>query len=974
LVRVLQVFLALTLPICRTLRVPRIAGQMKSFAAPEPGEDAESTLPSVRRMAVALLFGGVLAVVHVLERAWFHLLAELLPLVLGSALFMVARQARGLARLAFIPCLAAAFFWAGIIGMLQAIVAERVLDMHGFPADAPWLLELCSHTVLALGLVLVPHSKRREFCEKWFSAGMGLISVLLVLLVYLDAFPAVFLPAGEFSPFKIAWSWLLVMAYGAGAWLLYQHRQHSEPALYRAMVAIILLLVVSELGFSTQEWVFGLFEILAHISQVWAFWLMLWVVNQHLLLQPRQQLRCQARLLDDVTSRVPGLAWQLQRSSDGSYRFTFVSSGAADIFELTIDELLSDAALGFARIVPRDRAQWLAAMERSCASLTPWKLEWQAVLPRQGRRWQRAESSIPVMEADGSCRWVGHIQDITEEKLVGLELARHRDHLAALVRERTEELQQSMLQAEQAARARTEFLSNMSHEIRTPLNAVLGVSQIALRDARSAPARHWLRQIHDSGHLLLTLVNDILDMAKIDAGRLALEARPVRLSAVIQRAMRLTAHRAQLQQLAFGVECATDLPAAILTDETRLTQVLVNLLGNAIKFTPRGSVRMTVSRLPQGQWLLFAIQDTGIGMSPQQLQQLYQPFVQADASTTRRFGGTGLGLSIAKRIVDLMHGSIEVASQSGRGSCFTLRIPFTEAEPLAQERTEPGAGTQRLQGLRILAAEDDAVNQWVLRDLLEQEGALCRIADDGLAALALLESGEPFDLLLTDVQMPGLDGYGTARRSRALRPALPIIGVTAYALPQERQRCLDAGMDDHVTKPVDVDTLCAAILEVLARRGHAWVAAPRPPALPAPSVPATGPDTAVAGPAARAAPVLDWTALWQRLRRPAAVQRILQTLLSEHAATPGRLRDSLAAADLDEAVRLAHKLVGVTATVFAAPAHAAAQRLDQHLKSERTLPPQLLAALADATEALLDAARAGLDDLDATRTWNREVT
>ncbi|MDZ5459653.1 ATP-binding protein [Azohydromonas lata] len=941
---------------------------MNPMAYPGAAEEAESALPSPRYMAMALVLGAALIWLYPVNRTWFHFLAELLPLILGCAMFIVAQQTGRLARHAFVPCMAAAFFWASVLGIFQLAAAERLVNIPALPGQAPWLLELCSHTLLALGLLAAPGRRPGSFLEKWFPAGLGLVAALLVAMVGLDCFPTLFVESGLFSPLKIAWNWMLVVAYAAAGWLFYQQRSKAEFGLHHAMLAIIFLLVISELSFSTQENVFGLFDIVGHLSQLGAYWLMLAVVNHQLLLLPRRMLRRQTQLLQDVTSRVPGLAWQLQRGADGSYRFTFVSAGAADIFELTVEELLADAALGFARIVPRDREQLLSAMERSSASLTPWKLEWQAVLPRQGRRWHRGESSIPVIEADGGCRWVGHVQDITEEKLVGLELARHRDHLAALVRERTEELQQSMLQTEQAARARTEFLSNMSHEIRTPLNAVLGVSQIALRDHRSAPARHWLRQIHESGHLLLMLVNDILDMAKIDAGRLELEARPVRLSAVIQRAMRLTSHRAHQQQLEFGVQCAPDLPAAILADETRLTQVLVNLLGNAIKFTERGSVHMTVSRLPAGQWLLFAIEDTGIGMSPQQLQQLYKPFVQADASTTRRFGGTGLGLSIAKRIVDLMRGSIDVSSQSGRGSCFTLRIPFTEAEPPAQERAEPLPGMRRLQGLRILVAEDDAVNQWVLRDLLEQEGAACRMAGDGLAALALLESGEPFDLLLTDVQMPGLDGYDTARRSRALRAQLPIIGVTAYALPQERQRCLDAGMDEHVTKPVDVDALCAAIAQVLARRGVALPPMPAP--MPVPQ-PAAGAVPAAPG---GDVPVLDWAALWRRLRRPAAVQRLMQTLLAEHGATPARLREVLAAADVDEASRLAHRLAGVSATVFAAPTHAAARRLEQDIQSRGVLQPQPVQSLADALQSLLDAARAGLDDLDATRTWNREVS
>ncbi|WP_298236025.1 MASE3 domain-containing protein [uncultured Azohydromonas sp.] len=923
-------------------------------------------LSKVRQWVFPLILGLLLLGVQAWNPAWFHALADLLPLMLGGAMFLAASQAFGLARHAFVLCVASGFFWASVLDILHLVLQERMLDLGEFPPDASVQLWLGARLLQALALMLAPFCAGKSSVERAGFLLPGLGTLLMVALVRAQALGPMLIAGAFFSPLKIVCEWLLVAFYAGAAVLIHQRRRLLDAALRRTMLTIVLLLALGELCHSMPAAPQSLFGVAAHLFKLWSFCLLLGVVHQHLLLQPRRLLRQQAQLLADITSQVPGLAWQLQRQPSGRLRFTFASTGTAEIFELTMQELLDDARLGFSRIVPRDREQLLAAIERSGQTLTPWKVEWQAVLPRKGRRWHRGESSMPVVEADGSCLWVGHIQDITDEKLVDLELARHRDHLAALVQERTEALHQAMLQTEQAARSRTEFLSNMSHEIRTPLNAILGVSQIALRDAQAVPARPWLRQIHESGRLLLALVNDILDMAKVEAGRLELESRPVRLSAVVQRAMRLMAPRAQQQRLDFGVECGPELPEGVLADETRLTQVLVNLLGNAIKFTEHGSVRLTVSRLPvPGRvWLMFAVRDTGIGMSPEQVGQLFQPFVQADASTTRRFGGTGLGLSIAKRIVDLMGGSIEVSSQRGRGSCFALRIPFDEASAPAEEHAGPAgpaAEGGRLQGLRILAAEDDAVNQWVLRELLEQEGAGCRITDNGLEALTVLETGEEFDLFLTDVQMPGLNGYDTARRCRALRPALPIVGLTAYALPQERRRCLEAGMDDHVTKPVDMDQLCAAILRLAGgvSSAAAAVAPPAPVAVPA-SAPV--PDAAPG-----AAPVLDWPALWQRLRRPSAVQRLLQTLLAEHEPTPRRLRACADAGDAEEAARLAHQLRGVGATVFAAPLREAARRLESHLHDEGGLDPAQLLALAQATEALLQAARDGLAGLDGTR-------
>jgi CheY-like chemotaxis protein len=381
--------------------------------------------------------------------------------------------------------------------------------------------------------------------------------------------------------------------------------------------------------------------------------------------------------------------------------------------------------------------------------------------------------------------------------------------------------------------------------------------------------------------------------------------------------------------------------------------VLVNLLGNAIKFTERGGVRMTVSQMPIGPGhacLLFAIEDSGIGMRADQIARLFHPFEQGDASTTRRFGGTGLGLTISKNIADLMQGSIDVASLPGKGSCFTLRVCFdtVAAPPEPAADAVLGGHVRRLEGVRILAAEDDPVNQWVIKDLLEQEGASCQLVDSGVAALEVLGAGAQFDVFLTDVQMPGLDGYETVRRSSALWPQLPVIGLTAHALPEERQRCLDAGMRDHVTKPIDIEHLFSAILRVL----------------PLPSVaPVALPD---ALPAGLCAPI-DWDALWTRMRRPAAVQKAIESLLTHHAATAAALRELLAANDSEGVRMLAHKLRGVAGLLSANLVLRAATGLEDDFRATRNIDAARGAGLADAMDELIRAARAGLADLDRTR-------
>jgi PAS domain S-box-containing protein len=681
--------------------------------------------------------------------------------------------------------------------------------------------------------------------------------------------------------------------------------------------------------------------------------------------------------LQKITSKVPGMVFQYQWWPGGHSLYPYVSAGVHDLFGLSPEDVAHDSR-PIARLVhPDDVGPIAAAIKFSAAAMRTWHSEFRAVLPGERTVWLEGLAE-PESMPDGSILWHGYVRDISERKRMAQELDGYHHHLKELVATRTAELESAKLAAESANAAKSAFLANISHEIRTPLNAIIGMAQVAIRDPQAAPAQPYLKQIHDSGHLLLDLVSDVLDIAKIEAGKLTLEHRPVRLAQVVQRAMRLTEHRAMVQHLEFSVQCAHDLPDGILCDETRLLQVLVNLLGNAIKFTEHGGVHMRVRTLEfQGRLgVEFAISDTGIGIGAGQIDALFRPFSQGNQSTTRRFGGTGLGLSISKRIVDLMQGSIEVESEPGRGSCFRVRLPVVQVA-LPEEKTLPSrvdgmGGVRRLKGLNILAAEDDAVNRWVLQDLLQQEGAQCMILGTGSEALELLAQRVDFDIFITDVQMPGLSGYDTARRCREIHPDIPVLGLTAYALVEERQRCLEAGMVDHVTKPVDVDILCEAILKALGR--DAGVAAKPAAAAGGAAVTEAVPHGAgeMAGafpekPQAIEPPVIDWKALWQRLRRADSVRQILQTLVGHHGESADLLRRYGAQAELAAIAELAHQLRGVGGSVCAEPLRRAATVLEGQIRQTGQYEPSALCGLADATQALVEAARRGLADVALTR-------
>ena len=373
------------------------------------------------------------------------------------------------------------------------------------------------------------------------------------------------------------------------------------------------------------------------------------------------------------------------------------------------------------------------------------------------------------------------------------------------------------LDTERLARAKSEFMTNMSHEIRTPLNAVLGLAQVGARSALDPAARAAFKPIEDAGRHLLAIVNDILDYSKLEAGKLSAERQPFRLAAAIEAAAGMIAGRVQGKGLEFHVDTAADLPDWVEGDELRLKQVLVNLLSNAVKFTEHGRVTLAVTR--DAEQVSFAVSDTGIGISPEQLTQLFQPFQQADLSTTRRFGGTGLGLSISHDLAGLMGGALMVASRPGEGSTFTLRLPLPSVAPPGAASPTAAPVAQRLAGLRVLAAEDNEVNCMVLESMLEFEGAEVVFAGNGLEAVNAMAQADAgtYHAVLMDVQMPVMDGLEATRRILAVHPTVPVIGLTAHALEEERERCRAAGMVEHLAKPVELDDL-VSVLQRCARR------------------------------------------------------------------------------------------------------------------------------------------------------------
>ncbi|NEX21057.1 PAS domain S-box protein [Thiorhodococcus mannitoliphagus] len=529
------------------------------------------------------------------------------------------------------------------------------------------------------------------------------------------------------------------------------------------------------------------------------------------------------------------------------------------------------------------------------------------------------------------------------------------------VQKQTEAAREAALaEAERLARLKSEFLANMSHEIRTPLNAVLGFAQVGERHSEAGgKARDYFKRILDSGQLLLGIVNDILDFSKIDAGKLIIAEGMVDLRALIERATDMIATRLEDKGLKFSLEEGDELPASFRGDDLRLAQVLGNLLSNAIKFTERGEVTLSVLR--EGDDLRFCVEDTGIGMTPEQVNNLYHPFEQADGSITRRFGGTGLGLAISKRLVEMMGGGIRVRSQPGQGTRFELRIPLkAPCGRIGPHRIIPrapglAAGGARLRGLVILVAEDNPANRLVLEELLNGEGCWLVQVENGLEAVERVRQDRAgaFDLVLMDIQMPVMDGLEATGRIRELAPELPIVGLTAHALQSEREHCLAVGMVDHVAKPIELDTLVQTILRHVARGAHAVGAERRSAAALEPRRPSSLEDAPVA--AAEAVDSwIDWPALQVRYAgNPAFLPRLLESILSSSADQSACLRRAFESDDLEQVAFIAHRWKGTAGTLFAEGLSLLAARAESDARERRTEASRSARHLADAVDQAL---------------------
>ncbi|OAN49255.1 hypothetical protein A6A04_03835 [Paramagnetospirillum marisnigri] len=544
----------------------------------------------------------------------------------------------------------------------------------------------------------------------------------------------------------------------------------------------------------------------------------------------------------DNVHLIEALGEQLQHLKRSEERYALAAKGANEAlwdwmtvaqtiyFSPRMEEILGVAAGSLngspqtwrQHVHPEDRALFQAGLDEAC-----------------GRRSDTLDLQFRMRHVSGQTLWVrmrgaiGYGPDGTPTRLVG-SLGDITD------RKRYEQERLRSAAAEAASVAKSEFLAVMSHEIRTPMNAILGMIRLLLDSELDATQRDYAETVLSSGEVLLSILNDILDLSRIEAGKLELERLPFDLPKVIDSIVHLMAPRAREKGLALRNGSAPGVPGRLVGDPTRLRQILLNLLSNAIKFTERGEVALHLSAHMQPDGipaLRIEVKDSGIGIAPEARARLFGNFVQADTTISRRFGGTGLGLAICQNLVRLMNGEIGVDSVPGQGSTFWFVIRLPVAEPQEEGQPGPSAPAKTLPPLQVLLAEDNPVNRKVATLILERSGHHVTGVVNGAHALRAVQES-PFDIVLMDMQMPEMDGLEATRRIRALDgdvARIPILALTANALAAEFERCMAAGMDGFVTKPFQIELLWSEIARVLAEKAsgstHAPPSVPRTPLL-----------------------------------------------------------------------------------------------------------------------------------------------
>ncbi|MBF0294360.1 MAG: response regulator [Magnetococcales bacterium] len=871
---------------------------------------------------LALLVSAALLLTASLNYLLFHTIVELFSILVAGGIFIMGWHTRRWSENLFLPFLSTAFVAIGLLDFVHTLTFKGLELIPGDDGNHAVQLWIQARSMQAFALLIAPlwlTNGRKNLAlslTAWLLvSGLGLFSVYVT-----DWFPVCFVPGQGLTPFKVHMEFVIIAALLAGSLHLHLHRRKMDRNLYLNLQAAQWLTILSEAAFTAYLNFADVINWIGHLGKLLAFMWIFRAIIHFGLVNPVGLLSYN---LQRHATQLGGAIAQLHKAQRigrmGHWEWHIASGQLAwsdeiyRIFGLSKETTEPTYASFLQMVHPEDHEKVTRSVAEAMGNPdTPYQVEHRIRLPDGSEKVVMEVGEVQTDHAGAPILMTGTVQDITERKRMETLLV------------------ESQQAAERANQAKSTFLANMSHEIRTPMNAIVGLTHLCLRTPLSAKQKDYLDKIHASANALLGIINDILDFSKIDAEKLLVEETDFTLDEVFGNLLAVLTIKAGENGVKLTLEADPALPAMLVGDPLRLGQVLTNLGNNAVKFTPQGEVTIGAQLLEnsgQRATIRFWVQDTGIGMNEKEIKQLFQPFTQADASTTRRFGGTGLGLTISKRLVELMGGNLELQSQPGAGStfAFTLTLGISSRKPQAKTPEDDPTVMARIAGACVLLVEDNEINQQVARELLEMAHVRTRVAPDGIAALEILAT-ERCDGILMDLQMPRMDGFQAtlAIRKRPEWSAIPIIAMTANATTGDQERCLAAGMNAHIGKPIHPPTLYAT----LAR----WIT---------PSEPLACPDHA--SPLPEEEPVLP--ALRQLdsragLRNTGGNRKlyldVLAKLRAHHAQDPRTIQEQLTRGEWADAERAAHSLKGIAGTLGAHPLAEAALALESALKQRAT--------------------------------------
>jgi signal transduction histidine kinase/CheY-like chemotaxis protein len=814
-----------------------------------------------------------------------HTLFEIASIVVSMMVFTVGWNAHSRLLPGSIQLLACMFFAIGWLDLFHTISYQGMPDFYT-PNNADKQLNywLAARLLSAIALFVVAIRPWQPFAlpRSRYLLMAGLVSLTLLInwlvLFHQEALPRTFIEGQGLTALKKNLEYLSIALNVVAALLLWNRMRQPEPFNVPLLFGAVCVMGMGEFFFTLYTTMTGGYNVLGHIYKVISYLLIYRAIVIEAIEEPYKQLaEAQHELKSEVALRTNALsiadaANEALKLNESRFKSLLTLGQSAahlrerELLQLALEEAqrLTQSEVAYLHYINDDQetielVTWSASTLKQCtaahdnhypvAQAGIWADTVRFKQPVIHNDYQHTEGraghpeghfpltrhlGVPVLEGSlvrmvmgiGNKATPYDNTDVLQLQLIG-------DNLWMMVKlQRTMvALEQARDQAESASRAKSAFLANMSHELRTPMNAIMGMTSLALRRANEPQLVDKLTKIDNASHHLLSVINDILEISKIEAERLTLERVSFKFDQVLENLVSMVGQRAAEKGLKLFIELPPDIARlSLMGDPLRLGQILLNLTGNAVKFTAQGAITLRIKKLeesPDDVLLRCEVQDSGIGISPEEQQRLFVAFEQADGSMTRKYGGTGLGLVISRRLAKLMGGDIGLVSTVGQGSTFWFIVRLGKANevavPSAPTFAEESAELQlktHYAGMSILLAEDEPINQEVSRGLLEDVGLTVELAEDGALAVAMAQRSH-YDLILMDMQMPQMNGIEATRVIRALPgyAKTPILAMTANAFDEDRQVCIEAGMDDHIGKPVDPEVLYETL--------HKWLAKSR---------------------------------------------------------------------------------------------------------------------------------------------------